>query len=119
MRGRIDKDEGTGTAVVLVAIGEERRGRFDADPSHVVDADCDVIFYAVKGVDVNAVEDLGDFRLDVACGVTQNVAGGGVERGFTEPAKARVEGLGALGLVVDNLCDFYEVLPGHCASLTF
>lgn len=102
MRGRIHEDEGAGGAVVLVAVGEEGGGRFDADPGHVVDADGDVFFHAMEGVDVDAVEDLSNLRLDVARGVAQDVAGGGVERCFAEPAKARIEGLGALRLVVGS-----------------
>ena len=96
MGGWVNEDEGARGAVVLVAVREEWGGCFDADPGHVVDTDGDVVFYAVEGVDVNAVEDLGDFRLDVARGVTQNVARGGVERRFAEPTDAGIEGLGAL-----------------------
>ena len=54
----------------------------------------------MEGVDVDAVEDLGDLRLDVARGVTQDVARRRVERGFAEPTDACVKCLGALGLVV-------------------
>ena len=96
----IDEDEGARGAVVLVAVGEEGGGRFDADPSHVVDADGHVVFHSVKGVDVNAVKDLRDLRLNVARGVPKDVTGGGVEGRFAEPANACVEGLGALWLVV-------------------
>ena len=100
VRGGINEDEGPGAAVVLVAVGEEGRGRLDSNAGHVVDADGDVVFHAVEGVDVDAVQDLGDLGLDVARGVSQDVARRRVERRFAEPADAGIEGLGALGLVV-------------------
>ena len=100
MRGGVDEDEGSCAAVVLVAVGEKGGGGFDSDAGHVVHANGDIFFDAVQGVDVDAVEHFRDFGLDVPRGVTQYVAGGGIERGFAQPAKARIEGLGALGLVV-------------------
>ena len=100
MRGGVDEDEGSCAAVVLVAVGEKGGGGFDSDAGHVVHADGDVVFHAVEGVDVDAVQDLRDLGLDVARGVAQDVARCRVERRFAEPADACVKGLGALGLVV-------------------
>ena len=77
-------------AVVFVAVGEEGRGRFDSDSGHVIDADGDVVFHAVEGVDVDAVEDLRDLRLNVARGVSQDVARRRVERRFAEPADSGI-----------------------------
>ena len=102
MRRRVDEDEGSCAAVVFVAVGEEGRGRFDSDSGHVIDADGDIVFHAVEGVDVDAVEDLSDLRLNVARGVAQDVARRRIERRFAEPADSGIEGLGALGLVVGS-----------------
>ena len=54
----------------------------------------------MEGVDVDAVEDFGDFGLDVACGMAEDVTSGRIERRFVEPANPGVKSLGALGLVV-------------------
>ena len=119
MRGGVDEDEGSCAAVVFVAVGEEGRGRFDSDSGHVIDADGDVVFHAVEGVDVDAVEDLRDLRLNVARGVSQDVARRRVERRFAEPADSGIEGLGALGLVVGSdehvaSAEVDVVRQGHC-----
>ena len=77
----------TGAAVVLVAVGKKGRSCLDLHPCHVVDANGDVVFHTMEGVDVT-VQDLCDLRLNVARGVAQDVARRRVEWRFAEPADA-------------------------------
>ena len=87
----VDEDEGAGLPVARVGVYEQGGGAADAHPGDVVRPHRPVVLHPVQGVDVDAVQHLGDARLHLAGGVPDDVALGRAQRRLAQPADARIE----------------------------
>lgn len=75
----VDEDDASGDTVGAVGIEEERLGGAELKACNVIEADFEIVFDFVEGVDVDLIADFADNGFDFPGGVTEDVFATGLE----------------------------------------